>query len=73
MTQIAHSARLVQTTLRSGGSVLSRFVRAYASWQERQRLATLDDSMLADIGLTRHQANIEAARPIWNAPDQWLR
>lgn len=73
MTQIARTTRLVQATYRTGGSALARFVQVYAGWQQRKRLATLDDAILRDIGLTRHEAEAEAARPIWNAPDQWLR
>ena len=37
----------------------------------RARLADMDDAMLADIGLTRGQAQIEAARPIWDVPATW--
>lgn len=37
--------------------------------RERQLLATLDDRMLKDIGLTRTEANLEAARPGWDVPD----
>ncbi|MDH3741823.1 MAG: DUF1127 domain-containing protein [Hyphomicrobiales bacterium] len=36
--------------------------------RERQLLATLDDRMLKDIGLTRADANLEAARPSWDVP-----
>lgn len=36
--------------------------------RERQLLATLDDRMLKDIGLTRADANHEAARPSWDVP-----
>ncbi len=39
----------------------------------RARLADLDDAMLADIGLTRGQAQAEAARPIWEVPSHWRR
>lgn len=45
---------------------------AVAWWQatrERRRqrvaLAALDDHALRDIGLTRHQAEREAAKPFW--------
>jgi uncharacterized protein YjiS (DUF1127 family) len=68
-----------QTSARSLGSkpakgtALSRFLQTYAGWQQRKRLATLDDAILRDIGLNRYEAETEAARPIWNAPDQWRR
>lgn len=40
--------------------------------RERQMLATLDDRMLKDIGLTRAEANLEAARPGWDVPESRL-
>jgi uncharacterized protein YjiS (DUF1127 family) len=73
MTRIAHTSRLFHATLHSGRTLLARFVDAHAGWRQRQHLATLDDDRLRDLGLTRHQANVEAAKPLWNAPDQWLR
>ncbi len=36
--------------------------------QQRRQLATLSDNQLADIGITREQALIEAARPFWDLP-----
>ena len=40
-----------------------------SKWQERRRtrieLKTLDDHLLNDIGLTRHQAEYEASLPFW--------
>jgi uncharacterized protein YjiS (DUF1127 family) len=73
MTQISHAARLSHRSVRTNGTLISRFVQAYAGWQQRKRLTTLDDAALRDIGLTRTQADAEAARPMWNAPAQWLR
>ncbi|HMQ95337.1 MAG TPA: DUF1127 domain-containing protein [Amaricoccus sp.] len=39
------------------------------SWGDRRRqrhaLAELDDHLLRDIGLTRHQARTEALKPFW--------
>ncbi|MEZ5713906.1 MAG: DUF1127 domain-containing protein [Paracoccaceae bacterium] len=39
--------------------------------RQRARLAKLDDDRLADIGLTRAQAETEAARPFWDVPATW--
>lgn len=36
--------------------------------RQRHQLATLSDNQLADIGITREQALIEAARPFWDLP-----
>jgi uncharacterized protein YjiS (DUF1127 family) len=39
----------------------------------RARLATLDDHMLRDVGITREQARSELDRPLWDAPAGWRR
>lgn len=48
------------------------FLKALAVWKQRRALAALDDSRLADIGLTRQEALAEANRPVWDAPDHWF-
>ncbi|HEU0221268.1 MAG TPA: DUF1127 domain-containing protein [Paracoccaceae bacterium] len=35
---------------------------------QRRHLLELDDHLLADIGLNRDTARIEAARPFWDLP-----
>ena len=46
-----------------------RAVCTLETWQERAQqryaLATLSDRMLADIGVDRASANVEAAKPFW--------
>lgn len=42
-----------------------------ALWRSRRALATLTDQQLEDIGLSRAQAETEAARPFWDAPQWW--
>ena len=42
-----------------------------ALWTQRRALAQLDDRALADIGLTRAEAQAEAARPVWDVPATW--
>ena len=37
-------------------------------YRQRRALARLDDKALADIGLTREEAQIEANRPFWDIP-----
>jgi uncharacterized protein YjiS (DUF1127 family) len=37
----------------------------YARWQQRQDLRDLDERLLRDIGITRHQAEREASKPFW--------
>lgn len=38
---------------------------------QRNRLAQLDATRLADLGITPEQARIEANRPFWDAPQTW--
>lgn len=49
-----------------------RVLNLLALARQRRRLAGLDDRALEDIGVTRAQANAEANRPFWDAPDTWL-
>jgi uncharacterized protein YjiS (DUF1127 family) len=39
----------------------------------RAALRSLDDRMLRDIGVSRAQADSEAARPVWDVPAGWRR
>ncbi|MCB2110456.1 MAG: DUF1127 domain-containing protein [Defluviimonas sp.] len=55
------------------GVVLGALTRAITLDRERGRLAGLSDAALDDVGLTRAQADREAARPIWDVPQTWLR
>ncbi len=42
-----------------------------AVWQQRRALRQLDDTRLQDLGLTRAEAEAEAKRPFWDAPETW--
>jgi uncharacterized protein YjiS (DUF1127 family) len=42
-----------------------RFLRLYDRQLQRRILAELDDRMLADIGVTREQAQAEGRKPFW--------
>jgi uncharacterized protein YjiS (DUF1127 family) len=37
----------------------------------RRALKHLDDHLLADVGLSRDDAEAEARRPLWDAPSHW--
>lgn len=41
--------------------------------RSRRRLAQLDDHILRDIGVTRHEAEAEAGLPAWDVPAHWRR
>lgn len=45
--------------------VAARLLRFYDRQQQRRILLELDDRMLADIGLTREQAEAEGRKPFW--------
>ena len=57
----------------AGGGVEWEAGRALVAWLQaaherrcqRRALADLDDRSLRDIGLSRHQAEREAAKPFW--------
>lgn len=58
------------------GALLAALFRRDALRRTRHRLAELDAHLLADIGVTRDQAEAEASRPAtaapaWDAPARW--
>ena len=55
--------RMVGTMARTGWTALAVMVRTH---QTRRLLAEMDDRMLADIGVSRGDASMEAARPMWD-------
>jgi uncharacterized protein YjiS (DUF1127 family) len=54
-------------------ALIQRFIHRDARLRSRRQLAVLDDHLLADIGLNRQEALLEATRTDWNAPDHWYR
>lgn len=60
------AARTVVSRLVSSmKGTVSRVSAALTVHQERQELIELDDRMLADIGLTRHDVEREISRGFW--------
>ena len=53
--------------------LLAALIEAHALWQQRRRLPQLDDHLLRDMGITRAEAEAEAARKPWDAPSHWSR
>jgi uncharacterized protein YjiS (DUF1127 family) len=51
--------------------LLHRLAQVQGLFRQRRSLATLDDHLLRDIGLTPEQARHEATRPIWDVPAHW--
>ncbi|MCG7494314.1 DUF1127 domain-containing protein [Thalassobius sp. Cn5-15] len=52
-------------------SLLSRMLAMQSLYRQRRALSALDSAALKDLGLTRAEAEVEAARPIWDAPNHW--
>ncbi|WP_172327304.1 DUF1127 domain-containing protein [Mangrovicoccus sp. HB161399] len=50
---------------------LPRPARFFALRRQRRQLRQLDAHLLRDLGLTRAQAEREAQKPFWDAPDWW--
>lgn len=69
---MAHTSSLAHAPARARGAFdLSTLFRLGALARQRRALARLDDSALADMGLTRTEAAQEAARPVWDVPAHW--
>lgn len=62
-TSIAHR--------RPRGSILKTVAHLVAVHRQRKALAHMDDAALEDIGISRSEAEREAKRPIWDAPETW--
>ncbi len=52
-------------------SLGERLAKSYGIWRQRQALKRLDSAALHDIGVTRAQAEVEAGRSVWDAPESW--
>lgn len=46
----------------------TQFGRWHALYRQRQQLASLNDEMLKDIGLSRADVETEINRPFWDDP-----
>ncbi|MBO9446617.1 DUF1127 domain-containing protein [Ruegeria sp. R14_0] len=69
MTQIA----LKHACAPKRRSLLSTIRDALSLHRQRKTLARLDARALEDIGITREQAETEAARHLWDAPEFWQK
>ncbi len=71
MTQLVHPLERSVTAIRLGAAIgsLARFVLlALRIRRERNQLADLSDDRLRDIGISRTDANREAARDLFDIP-----
>jgi uncharacterized protein YjiS (DUF1127 family) len=54
-------------------SLLSFVADRASLLRQRRALKALDARALNDVGLSRHEAQQEAKRPVWDAPENWQR
>lgn len=52
---------------------LAKLLAAGGLRRERTALTRLSDQQLSDIGITRAEADAEANRGLWDAPNHWKR
>ncbi|MGH1414250.1 MAG: DUF1127 domain-containing protein [Pelagimonas sp.] len=68
---------MIRVATRFAPAISLRPLTVLRSWlstaQQRKSLASLDAAALKDIGVTKTQAQSEAARPFWDAPDHWTK
>jgi uncharacterized protein YjiS (DUF1127 family) len=70
---MAHQSVLAGLGRRRWSLSLLGLLRSMALRRSHLRLMELDDHLLRDVGLTRSEAQSEARKSVWNAPDHWLR
>ncbi len=63
----------VRANLRPHPSLLTRIGFGLSVYRQRQRLRRLSDDLLDDIGISRDEAETEAKRRLWDAPNHWHR
>lgn len=64
-------ARFGFAHLKSPTSALRLLSMASNTYRQRRALARLDDTALADLGISRADAVQEAKRPLWDVPASW--
>jgi uncharacterized protein YjiS (DUF1127 family) len=58
---------------RGGTAWQSRLLAWLTLARQRRTLLKLDEHRLQDIGVPRHVAAEEAAKPFWDVPEAWKR
>jgi len=70
---VTHTSATCATKTHTGHGLLARIIGMIAIRRQRNALKNLDDHLLRDIGLTRDEAEIEAEKPLWDAPHYWSK
>lgn len=73
MTTATTSRPARRTAAKPRLPLLARISLHLSAWRQRRQLAKLDARALDDIGVTRAEADAEARRGLWSAPEHWLR
>jgi uncharacterized protein YjiS (DUF1127 family) len=66
-----HSIAALWSRARTPFRLFSALRRFAIMARTRRDLARLDEHLLRDIGLTRHEAETEAFRAPWDVPPHW--
>ena len=70
-TTYSHSAAGFLPTFGRSNGTLASLLKTFSAWDSRSRqrrnLADMDAHLLADIGVSRRDAAVEAAKPFWRA------
>lgn len=72
ITEARTKPRPVPGIARLLGRLFTRLRGIAALRRQRLHLSRLDPRLCEDIGLSHAEAQDEAARPFWDAPDHWL-
>lgn len=54
-------------------AVLRRALNLLDLQRSRRALARLDKDALRDIGISKAEADKEAQKPFWDAPEHWIK
>lgn len=68
-SQTRRAAQTIAQPRRKG--LVTRLLDTLALTRQRRALSELDDALLADLGLTRSEAEAEARRAAWDVPSHW--
>ena len=73
MARIISASETRQTSAARGRGLFQVLLDAATMWRHRRELSDLPPDRLRDLGLSKEDVRAEVQKPIWNAPDNWLR
>ena len=70
-TTYSHNAAGFLPSFGRSNGTLASLLKTISAWdsrsRQRRKLAEMEDHLLADLGISRREAAIEAAKPFWQA------